>query len=252
MYKKGEEKHFTTFVLRGEDTSEAEEILKEINWKNKTVIDIGCGTGRFAYLATKKGANVLGIDYSHQAIKIAKRKFRHPNLKFQQFDVNKKIPGKYDVIVSIGTLEHMDDPFQILKQLKKNLKSRGKIIITAPNWTNPRGYILIPLYFLFNASITLADLHYLSPIDFMEWAKKLNMHISWRTFDRSWAHGEVLIDDLKRRIPKVLKDSNLPCYKKRINLFLKWLKSNVLPFNNSLTNSGAIGIYIFSISNPKK
>ena len=61
------------------------------------------------------------------------------------------LKGKFDVIVSIGTLEHTDDPFTTLKFLKRHLSKNGKIIITTPNWTNPRGYMLMTLLHLFDA-----------------------------------------------------------------------------------------------------
>jgi len=65
VYKKGEKKHFTSFIAQGTNTSEVDEILKEISWKNKKVLDVGCGTGLFAHSAAKAGAkHVLGIDRS--------------------------------------------------------------------------------------------------------------------------------------------------------------------------------------------
>ena len=248
VYKKGEEKHFTQTITTGGGSEEADEILKELNWKSKKILDVGCGTGYFSYNASKKGANVLGIDFSAEAIEIAQNNYQHPNLKYQQMDV-KKIRGKYDVIISIGTLEHMDNPLQILKLFKKHLNLKGKIIITSPNWTNPRGYILMTLLFLFNASITLADLHYQTPIDFKKYADNLNMKLKWRTIEKSWAHGDILIQDLQKRLPNVLKDSNLPMNPKNIKNFIKWLKENVLPFENSLPQSGATGLYVFSKKN---
>ena len=132
VYKKGEEKHFTNLVTKGTVSEESKEILKELKWKSKNVLDVGCGTGFFAYNAAKKGANVLGIDFSEQAIKIAKKKYKKSNLSYEQADVN-NISGKYDVIVSIGTLEHMDDPLKILKLFKKHISPKGKIIVTSPN-----------------------------------------------------------------------------------------------------------------------
>ena len=245
VYKKGEEKHFTNLSTTGIITEETNEILKELNWKSKKILDVGCGTGYFSYKAAKKGADVLGIDFSTEAIEIAQSKYQHSHLKYQQMDV-KKIEGKYDVIVSIGTLEHMDNPLQILKLFKRHLNPKGKIIITSPNWTNPRGYMLMTLWLLFDAPITLADLHYQTPIDFQKYSDNLDMKLKWRTIDKSWAHGDILIQDFQKRLPNVLKDANLPNNPKNIKIFIKWIKDNVLPFENSLPQSGATGLYVFS------
>jgi len=227
-------------------TSEFEEVLKETTWRDKTILDVGCGTGKFAYIiAAKKGAKVLGVDYSKTAIESARRKYSHHNLTFKHLDITRQITGKYDVIVSIGTLEHFDKPFKMLQIFKKHLNKGGIIIITSPNWSNPRGYILMCLYYLFNAPVTLADLHYFTPIDFMNWAKKLQMQLKWRTIEKSWAHGEQLIDDFRKRLPNVLSDTNLPNHKHGIKNFLTWLNEKIIPLDNSLSHSGAIGLYTF-------
>ena len=245
VYLKGEKKHYTHFVTKHTPSSEAEEILKEVNWKSKKVLDVGCGTGNFALKAAKKGAYVLGIDFAEEAINIAKKTRKHKNLKFENIDV-KNVKEKFDIIVSIGTLEHMDEPFKTLKKLKTHLKTNGKIIVTTPNWTNPRGYILMTLWHLFNAPITLADLHYLTPIDHEKWAKRLGMKLKWKTIEKSWAHGDVLINDFKRRIPNVLSDAGLPKNNKNILSLIEWLKNNALKLDNSLPHSGAVGLYVYS------
>ncbi len=201
VYKKSEQKHFTSFLAKGKPSPEHLKIIELFSWKGKKVIDVGCGTGLFAYLAAK---------------------------------------------ISIGTLEHVDKPLDSLKFFKKHLSPNGKIIITSPNWTNPRGYMLMTIYHLFNAPVTLFDLHYLTPIDFINWSKSLGMKLNWKTFDDSWAQGETLLKDFKRRLPKVCEDISFRNKEERINNLLKWIKKNVLPFENSLPHSGAIGLYIFS------
>ena len=105
---------------------------------------------------------------------------------------------------------------------------------------------------LFNAPITLADLHYQTPVDFQNYAKKLSMSLKWRTIDRSWAHGEILIRDFQRRLPNVLRDAKLPKNSKNIENFLNWLKVNVTSFDNTLPHSGATGLYVFSLKTKSK
>ena len=128
--------HFTPFVVRGTPTSDSLEIIKEISWKNKSVLDVGCGTG---LLTLRSKTSLCEAD---EAIDIANKTHVHRNLEFKKMSAS-HVKGKYDVIVSIGTLEHMDKPFNMLKNLKKHLNKNGKIIVTTPNWTNPRGYILM-------------------------------------------------------------------------------------------------------------
>lgn len=245
VYIKNENKHYSNLLIMDDPLEMDNEILNVLNFKNKKILEIGCGTGNFAFKVAKLGGKILAVDYSDEAIKIAKKKYVHSNLEYQHLDVIKKFSGTFDVIVMVGTLEHMDNPYEILKICKKHLKKNGKIIVTVPNWLNPRGYILLTLYFLFNAPITLADIHYLSPADFTNWSEKLNMKFHWKTLNRSWGFGDVMIKDLKRRLPKVFSDLGM---KKDQNIteLLKWLKQNALVFNNELPHTGAMGLYVLT------
>lgn len=58
-----------------------------MNWKGKKVLDVGCGTGNFAFLAVKNGGKAYAIDYSKKAILEAQKKFAHKNLIFKQKDL---------------------------------------------------------------------------------------------------------------------------------------------------------------------
>lgn len=245
--KKGEKKHYTKLLFgKTRIPNEEREVLKEINWRGKTVLDVGCGTGLLCYEIVKRGAKkVVGIDFARGAIEVARATYEYPRLQYLCEDI-KDHRGRYDVIVSLGTLEHMDKPFFMLRRLKERyLKRGGSIIVTCPNWTNPRGYMLQTLWHLFRARITLADLHYLTPIEFDNWAEKLEMFLGWRTFDYDWAHGERLIKDFKRRIPNVLRDSKLPRHQKNIDGFVGWIRTHILPLDHRKKFSGATGLYHF-------
>ena len=241
IYAKGERKHYSSILFSGDRVPLAKrEVLKEINWRGKNVLDAGCGTGEIAFLIAKDGAKkVLGIDYSKEAILEAKKLHSRPNLSYECADL-RKIKGKFDIIVSLGTLEHLDYPFSALKNLRAKLNPGGHLIITCPNWTNPRGYILMALLYLYRAKITLADLHYLTPTDFEGWAKELKMKLSWRTTEQEWGHGAKMILDFKKRLPKVVKSN-----KKKIEEFIVWLEKSAIPLEKNTKSSGAVGLYHF-------
>ena len=69
----------------------------------------------------------------------------------------------------------------------------------------------------------------------------------FRTIEKPWAHGDVLLSDFKRRLPNVLRDSKLPNNQKRINELIKWLEKYVIPLDNSMKHSGAVGLYVYSM-----
>lgn len=244
VYKKGERGHYTSLLLSGDNVPPAKaEVMKEIGWKGKTVLDAGCGTGELPYLIAQKGAlRVVGVDYSKEAIGVAQKTYALPNLSYVCEDI-KKIKGKFDVITTLGTLEHVDDPLGVLRQLKRMLKPGGSLIVTCPNWTNPRGYILQTLRMLFDARITLADIHFFTPLEFEMFARKLGMTLAWKTVEQSWGHGEKCIDDLRRRLPNVVRDSKLRVPQRKIDEFIAWLQAHIVTFEKDAKHTGAVALY---------
>jgi 2-polyprenyl-3-methyl-5-hydroxy-6-metoxy-1,4-benzoquinol methylase len=249
IFIKGEEKHFTKNLEQKGSALPADEseVLAAHNWKGKRVLDVGCGTGLMAYEIAKHGAaRMLGVDYSPEGIALAQKNYTHANLEFRCEDIfkSKALKEKFDVVVSLGTLEHMDDPLHALKVFKKLLKPGGTIILTCPNWVNPRGIVLMTLKTLFDAPITLADIHFFSPRWFEVASKKLGMTLEWKTFDQSRAAGENLIKDFQKRIPNVLRDAKLPNKEKNVQALLNWLRDDALTYTWEGKHIGASGLYI--------
>jgi len=96
----------------------------------KLVLDVGCGMGRFAEVASRWGAHVVGIDLS-LACEVAEENLRDRPATFFQADVFKLpfAPESFDYIYSLGVLHHTPDckaAFQVLPRL---LKPGGRIAI---------------------------------------------------------------------------------------------------------------------------
>jgi len=249
VYQKDEKDHYTKFRLQAGDLPEEyTAALNLLDWTNKDVIDAGCGTGDMCALVQKAGAaSVTGIDYSSEAIAEANTKYQEDNLLFEVKKIE-EIDSTYDVFMSFGTLEHMDDPLATLRQWKAMLRPEGSLILTCPNWTNPRGYILQTLWRLFDAPITLADIHYLTPLDFINWSSELDMELDWCTVDYEWGGGEKMVKDLERRLPNIAKDAGWNISKEKLDSFLQWLNSKSVPFKGDRKHEGAVGVYHFKTS----
>ena len=244
VYRKGEDSHYTKLLLaEGKVTLEKLAVLSEIDWKGKRVLDVGCGTGELAELIAKRGAKeVVGIDFSEEAIRVARSLRNHDHLSFEYGDVMDET-GRYDVVVALGMLEHTPDPLVFLKKFKSLLAPKGSLVITAPNWANPRGYMLMTLKYLCDARITLADLHYFTPVDFETWAKVLRMHLSWKTVDHEWGQGHKLLKDFERRLPSIRNEIPEKISETGIGGFIDWIADRVLPLETSTAHGGAVGVY---------
>jgi ubiquinone/menaquinone biosynthesis C-methylase UbiE len=103
---------------------------------NKRILDLGCGTGRFAFLfEEEKPLSVLGVDLSEQMLNIAREKARSrgSNVKFLQADISKTdIYGKekFDFIFSSTTLHFIEDIKSIFLNIYKALDENGVCIVS--------------------------------------------------------------------------------------------------------------------------
>ncbi len=104
--------------------------------KNKgTLFEVGVGEGFLLSRAKEKGWKVNGIDFNDEGIK----KFNPELLKkikienIFDFLKNYNESEKFDVCVIQNVLEHVIDPRQLLRDLKKILTKEGIIVIRVPN-----------------------------------------------------------------------------------------------------------------------
>jgi SAM-dependent methyltransferase len=96
----------------------------------KLVLDVGCGMGRFADVATRWGAHVIGIDLS-LAAEVASSNLADREATIFQADVFQLpfAPASFDYIYSIGVLHHTPDCEKAFKSLPVLLKPGGRIAI---------------------------------------------------------------------------------------------------------------------------
>ena len=104
--------------------------LRPEDLKGKLVLDVGCGMGRFAEVATRWGARVVGVDLSAAAEVAAKNLADRDFVAFQA-DVFALpfAPESFDVIYSIGVLHHTPDCEAAVKALDKYLKPGGLLVV---------------------------------------------------------------------------------------------------------------------------
>ena len=112
------------------------EALKKNKLNNTKILDIGCGGGLISEGLSKLGANVTGIDFIKKNISVAKMHAKKNNLKINYLvkDFEKeKIISKYDAIIILEVLEHVNNWELFLKKIRVNLKKNGVLIISTIN-----------------------------------------------------------------------------------------------------------------------
>ena len=102
------------------------------------ILDIGCGGGLLSEPMTRLGANVTGIDASNKNISIAKLHAKKNNLKINYLCSSPeklKIQKKFDVILNMEIIEHVEDINFFMNSCSKLLKKNGLMFVATLNKT---------------------------------------------------------------------------------------------------------------------
>ena len=122
-----------------------ENIIKNFNikstekpLKNIKLLDIGCGGGLLSEPMSRLGANVVGIDASKKNIDVAKFHAKKSKLKIDYKVASPemlKTKIKFDVILNMEIVEHVEDIDFFIKESSKLLKKKGVMFIATLNKT---------------------------------------------------------------------------------------------------------------------
>ncbi len=120
-------------------------IINEFKIKNQKkpfskleILDIGCGGGLLTEPMYRLGGNLTGIDASKKNINIADIHAKENNLKINYIcssPENFKTKKKFDVILNMEIVEHVDDLNLFIKSSSKLLKKNGIMFIATINKT---------------------------------------------------------------------------------------------------------------------
>ena len=120
-------------------------LIKDFDLKNKKnplsglkILDIGCGGGLLSEPMARLGAKVTGIDPLKRNIEIAKHHLKRSKLDIKYFNFSPekfKSNNKYDVILNMEIVEHVENVDFFIKQSAKFLKKSGIMFIATLNQT---------------------------------------------------------------------------------------------------------------------
>lgn len=101
-------------------------------FKEKTIIDCGCGSGRNSIWMYKQGAKkIVAFDNNPDTIKIASKNlasFKNTEIIYK--DIYKMHWGnEFDLAVSLGVIHHLEYPEKAIQNIKKAIKPNGKFVM---------------------------------------------------------------------------------------------------------------------------
>jgi len=152
-----------------EASSFLEYIGKYLDYKGKSVIDVGCGMGDLCIMLAKTGAQrVVGVDLSWDRIASARRKAVAENVQdrvtFECMNFVKEYQAldTFDIAFSQAAFEHILSPLDCLKKIYACLSEGGVLgTIFGPLWSSPYGahmygFTSVPwVHFLFPERVVL-------------------------------------------------------------------------------------------------
>ena len=104
--------------------------------RNKTVLELGCGLGYPALVASALGGKVLATDFHPDVEAYFQRNCRHSNLTCDYLRLNwredKTEIGKFDLVMGSDVLYESKHPREVVKGLIRFLKPGGKILLSDP------------------------------------------------------------------------------------------------------------------------
>lgn len=163
---------------------------------NANILEIGCGQGIFLNELKKLGFNVVGIEPSKTAVK----KARENGLNvINDYFPNKEISHKkFDAVIMIHVLEHINNTDMILREIQKIITPGGFLMLVQTNWKG-----LMPRIYKSNWYAWVPRDHYwhFTPKGLKIYCKKFNFKIIKIEYS-SLVHKKNIISFLSNLIPK--------------------------------------------------
>ncbi len=112
----------------------------------RRVVDVGCGGGILSDSMARKGAQVLGIDLAGKALKVAQLhavEAGTPSIEYREVAVEvlaEEMPGQFDTVTCMEMLEHVPDPYSVVRACATLAKPGGAIFFSTIH-RNPKAFL---------------------------------------------------------------------------------------------------------------
>ena len=147
--KKYENEEVSIPILKpnGMHTNAYDDIARLVNEtinvnSDPVLLDVGCGSGKLTFALSSIFNQLVGFDLSSVRIAAAnkivneRKEFVKKSIQFKCGDADEPFPFEdniFDVVVACAILEHVIDPFRMIREMRRVTKTGGYVIISVPN-----------------------------------------------------------------------------------------------------------------------
>lgn len=106
-----------------------EELLGEVT-SQRAILDVPCGEGAFSKRMLDRGADVFSADCENI--------IRIPHAQFSIVDMDGRLPygdATFDAVICIDGIEHIERPFDFIRECQRIIRKGGVLIVSTPNLT---------------------------------------------------------------------------------------------------------------------
>lgn len=124
------------------------DLLNDVH--GKKVLDVGCGSGILMIDLIKKGAYVVGVDYSKKMISIAQKELKYAKISKSRYQLLKADARNlsfknqsFDIILATGLTDYLPGKGneKFMREASRVLKKEGKLIISFPVEKSPVSFL---------------------------------------------------------------------------------------------------------------
>ncbi|MBF6591103.1 MAG: class I SAM-dependent methyltransferase [Ktedonobacterales bacterium] len=113
--------------------------LRGQDLRGKRILDVGCGIGDLAFMLSRRGAEVIGVELDPAKVASANQiaeKWHFDHVRFIAADVAHLEAmglGQFDAVFCLALLEHVPDDIGLLRQIQALLRPGGLFVMDVPN-----------------------------------------------------------------------------------------------------------------------
>jgi 2-polyprenyl-6-hydroxyphenyl methylase/3-demethylubiquinone-9 3-methyltransferase len=161
-------------------------IQKQVNLKDKKVLDVGCGGGILTEALAMQGANTTGIDMAAAALQVAQQHAAMSKLDIVYQHISAEAlalqqPGEYDVVTCMEMLEHVPDPVAVIQACATLVKTNGHVFFSTLN-RNLKSFLfaIVGAEYLLNLipQGTHEYAKFIRPSELASWVRANDLHVA--------------------------------------------------------------------------